>query len=212
MMKKTLFILIAIFLLSVSLFSTTETDRIWKIKTKGKTARVRFIYKNLLIATAGEYLEFGSPNHLIYCINKLNGQVQWTKDVGKNNIISDFRINRKRKILYVKLANERVIFLDFNGKVIRGDANWIPKENVLNKNIKYAKAASYNGSRRKNTGPGIHVIHKKTKKILWQIKFKPKKNFKYPYRADFNFFVEGMRLFIGHYTGHISSYYINLNR
>ncbi|MBP7868002.1 MAG: PQQ-binding-like beta-propeller repeat protein [Acidobacteria bacterium] len=62
--------------------------KLWSAKTGGQTAAVVGIHRDVLVVTAGEYVEFGSPNHVLLGLDLATGRALWKVDAGKGRIAS----------------------------------------------------------------------------------------------------------------------------
>ncbi|MCP4129468.1 MAG: PQQ-binding-like beta-propeller repeat protein [bacterium] len=101
---------VIIFLARPTPAGPAEPAKLWEVQTSGKTAYASFVYENKLFATAGEYLEFGSPSHLLYAIDAGTGKVSWKVDAGKG-IITGMPLVYKDHIVWEQdvLSEEGII-------------------------------------------------------------------------------------------------------
>lgn len=60
--------------------------KLWSAKTGHQTASVVGIHRQILVVTAGEYAEFGSPNHVLLGLDLVTGRLLWKADAGKGRI------------------------------------------------------------------------------------------------------------------------------
>lgn len=198
----------------------------WEVRTLGQTARIAFIEKDRLIVTAGEYMEFGTPNRLLYSIDTETGKVIWNKDTGDNHMSSVPGLHRS----YIYWKNEKGgadIYSFTTGSWIKKSYARFPDTTVHN-----LKACHTRGSALicegdgewtfKTKGKAVNVIEtnksvsfadtgdrtiysldKMTGERLW--KYGPKKisTVKYPDAVNFNFTVRKSSLFIAEYDGSV---------
>lgn len=86
-------ILTALFILFIFILGAcsgpSKPKQLWKIKLPHSTAGLNGLHKNILFISAGEYMEFGSPNHILFAINSEDGKIIWKKDAGKDSIMGN---------------------------------------------------------------------------------------------------------------------------
>jgi len=85
--KQNFFSVVALMLLASLFFfiscSSRQTylqvgyERVWSVQSRGNLSSVNHIYKDILIATSGAYMEIGNPIQYIYGIEKLSGKIKW---------------------------------------------------------------------------------------------------------------------------------------
>lgn len=129
---KKAFIIIPVALLFITGCAKKYTPHIlWEIQTKGKTAQVQFTFQNNVIVNAGEYVDYGSPNHFIYSLEAQSGKIIWLFDIGKGVIIQEFSL--KNNVIYIETTDNKKILLNaVNGKVLPGGFSSVPER--INKN------------------------------------------------------------------------------
>lgn len=201
---KKAFIIIPVALLFITGCAKKYTPHIlWEIQTKGKTAQVQFTFQNNVIVNAGEYVDYGSPNHFIYSLEAQSGKIIWLFDIGKGVIIQEFSL--KNNVIYIETTDNKKILLNaVNGKVLPGGFSSVPER--INKNHVFFgnPCFSEGGKIRKNIPRTIFCKDKKTGKTLWSY-IVPRINHVYePDNVDFSFTVLGNKVFIGQYNGKVT--------
>lgn len=88
--------------------------KLWSAKTGGQTATVAGVYRQVLVVTAGEYVEFGSPNHLLLGLDLATGKSLWKVDAGKGQFISALRLEGGR--LFWDVGGKRWVLDAATGK------------------------------------------------------------------------------------------------
>lgn len=205
--KKILLILLSLSIMLVACKKTYKLKPYWSIKTEGKTSRVLFVYNNCLYASAGEYMEFGSPNYMIYCLDMKSGATKWLYK-GDKNIINHKIALYKDKICIVPTNDGTLIWLDAKtGKKLENINIGEPERTSLKQNFNSFKAVAINGVEATKI-PASIVCKDNSGNVLWKYIDKPMLNVKYPYRANFSFLINENILFIGQYNGKVDSFRI----
>lgn len=78
---------------------TDNYETLWVYSTGYNLVSVNKVCQGALIAFAGEYLEFGSPNHVILSLDPQSGALNWKTDVGEGLIIVQHSIQEEGMIL-----------------------------------------------------------------------------------------------------------------
>ena len=202
-MKKSIILLSLILLMLISCTKKYTPVVLWEIQTKGKTAQVQFSFQDKIIVTAGEYIDYGSPNHLVYSMDAKTGKIIWLTDIGKGVIVHELTI--KDKIIFMKTTDDKIIRIDaVSGKLITGNISIMPAR--MNKNHEYNGNPCFasGGKIKLNIPRLIFCKDKKTGKKLWSFVV-PRVNYVYePDNVDFSFVIENQRVFIGQYNGKIT--------
>ncbi len=105
-----------------SVANSSGENAIWQWDSKQDLADVIGISDGKLYGKAGRYLEFGSPNHILFCLDAKTGKVLWQTDIGKNEIMQ--RTVLAKGFLYAESISEKKWFFDaLTGKKIRPNTN-----------------------------------------------------------------------------------------
>ena len=185
----------------------SNTKIVWEIKTKGQTARVHFTYKNHLYVTAGKYIDYGSPNRFIYCINLKNGKIKWVFDIGNELLLQHFTLINN-KIFWISNENRLIICLDaISGKKINNtlEISLIHNKKIPLNHLYYNnKCLVDRGNYKKRKPRRIYCIDKKTNKEIWSFKVRRISLIYEPDEIDFTFLIFKDKLLIGNHDGKIT--------
>ncbi len=205
MFKKRNFIFILLAILAFSACKKKYTfNQNWKFKTNTHTAGIHFEYKGNVYVSAGQYVAVGSPNHLIYCLDKNTGLIKWKYDVGTGVILHRIKLFKGK--IFLEVTENNVTCLDAltGNKLENVSASNIP-ETVRNHTFNGNRVFAVAGNAAEKI-PAKIVCKNASGKTLWTYDVKPIKNVKKPYAVNFSFLISGNKLILATYDGKIISY------
>lgn len=175
----------------------------WGFDTGNDTAVVKFQFKSHVYVSAGEYLNTGSPNHLLYCLEIKNGKVKWKLDIGAGIIIH--KMSLVKNIIFLKTLNNKEIYLDaLTGENLRNKPHSSISESTPYHAFNGKKVVAIAGDEEAGKPARIDCVNS-AGKTVWSYQVAPLLHVKEPYEVNFSFIMDGSNLILATYDGKVKS-------
>ena len=99
---------------------------LWSVPSGGATCALAVCHAGVVVACAGEYVEFGSPNHRLVALDQYTGKVLWRADAGPG-VMCEIPVRCGEKLLWGTGHGQRRVLDLKTGQTVSRPAKAAPQ-------------------------------------------------------------------------------------